>query len=127
MAADNEINDVILYASAARTATPTAFNQQDNRFATGIVFTVSCTAVSGSSSVVFTLEGYDVASATWYTILASAAVVSAAVTTYYVFRGATVTTNVSANKLLPRTWRIKPVHGTADSTTYSVGATMIYN
>lgn len=126
MAGDREINDVILFKSAARTVVDVSLNEQDNRYATGIVFTIDCTAISGSSSVVFTLEGYDVASGKWYAILASAAVATVATTTYYVFPGATVTTNVSANKRLPKRWRIKPVHGTTDSTTYSVGATMLF-
>lgn len=127
MAGEKEINDVILFGSAARTVAPASLNEQDNRYATGLVFTIDCTVIGSAPSVVFTLEGYDAASAKWYSILASAAITAVGTTTYYVFPAATVTANVSANKRLPRRWRIKPVHGNTDTITYSVGATMLFD
>lgn len=125
MAADNEINEVTLFASAARTATVNG-TTQTNRFAKGIVFTVDSTAVGVTPSTVFTLQGQDPVSLKWYTILASAAVTTVATTTYTVFPGAPATANVSANFQLPRTWRLIATHGNATTHTYSVGGTLLY-
>ena len=125
MALENEVNNVTLFASAARTATVNGADQT-NRFAKGIIFTVDATAITATPSVVFTLQGKDDLSGKYYTILASAAVVSAATTTYTVFPGAPATANVSANAQLPRTWRLIATHGDTDSITYSVGGTLLY-
>ena len=125
MAADNEINSVTLFSSAARTATVNG-SDQTNRFAKGIVFTVDATAATATPSVVFTLQGKDALSGKYYTILASAAVTGVATTTYTVFPGAPVTTNVSANMQLPRVWRLIATHADTDSITYSVGGTLVY-
>lgn len=125
MAAENEINNVTIFTSAARTAT-TNGSDQPNKFAKGIVFTVDMTAVTATGSIVFTLQGKDDLSGKYYTILASAAVTAVATTTYTVFPGAPATANVSANFQLPRTWRVIATAANAVSMTYSVGGTLLY-
>lgn len=125
MAAENEINEVILLASVARIASVNG-TDQTNRFAKGIVFTVDMTAVTATGSIVFTLQGKDALSGKWYTILASAAVVAVETTTYTAFPAAPATANASANFQLPRTWRIIATAANGVSMTYSVGGTLLF-
>lgn len=115
---------VIPYASQARTATPTPpeFKAKEAR---GLLVFINVTAVVSSPSVVFTIEGKDPVSGTWYTILASAAVVGTGFTVLRVFPGSTVTANLAANDTLPENWRLKSVHGNSNSITYSVAAQLI--
>lgn len=125
MSAENEINNVTVFASAARTAT-TNGTDQNNRFAKGIIFTVDMTAVTATGSIVFTLQGKDDLSGKWYTILVSAAVTTVVTTTYSAFPGAPATANVSANFQMPRTWRIIATATNGVSMTYSVGGTLLF-
>lgn len=111
------------YASAARVASPTTMTGVANKIgATGIVVFINVTVVDATPSVVFTLEGQDPLSGTWYTILASAAVTATGLTILRVYPGATAAANLVADDVLPAKWRVKAVHGDADSITYSVGA-----
>lgn len=76
-------------------------------------------------SVVFNIEGYDKAADHWYTILASAAVTTAAPTesVLRVWPGpTTATANAYADDILPEKIRVRPVHDNTASITYSVGA-----
>jgi hypothetical protein len=115
---------VTLLASAARTATNSS-NVIPNPRGRAIRFHVDCTARAGSASTVFTFQGYDAVSGKYYTLLASAAVTTAAKTEYLVFPGATVTANVSANQPAPPSFRVTATHGTADAHTYSVSAEIL--
>lgn len=118
-------DQVTVFASAARTATvasDTFANQHGHR---GIEFVIDATAVTASPSVVFTLQGYSPLGNDFYTILASAAVVSAATTVLRVYPGLTAATNLVANDVLPALWRINAVHGNTDSITYSVNAILL--
>lgn len=117
-------SDVTVFASAARTSTPTPFDGT-NYNGRGLHLVIDCTAVSGSSSVVFTIQGKDAVSGKFYTILASAAIVGTGTTVLRVFPGLTAAGNLVVSDTLPRTWRVIATHGTADSTTYSVGASVI--
>lgn len=110
------------YASAARTATPTPMTARTNSWSRGVLVHINVTAVVSTPSVTFAIQGQDPISGTWYTILTSAAIVAAGLTTLRVFPGAPVTANLSANDVLPSVWRIVPTHGNANSITYSVAA-----
>ncbi len=112
-----------LYASASRTSDPTVVDQT-NANCVGIVVVINCTAVSGSSSVVFTIQGKDNLGVV-YTILASAAIVGTGTTVLRVYPDLTAAANTKATDLIPRTFNIKAVHGTADATTYSVTYSLI--
>lgn len=113
-----------LYASAARTAAPTLVDQT-NEGAKGVHVVIDVTAVTADPSVVFTIEGKDPASGKYYTILASAAIVGTGTTVLRVFPGATAAANLTANDVIPKTWRVKCVHADTDSITYSVGASLV--
>lgn len=115
---------VTLLASAARTATNSS-NPVNNPRGKAIRFHVDCTARAGSASTVFTFQGYDAVAGKWYTLLASAAVTTAAHTQYNIGLGSTVTANVSANVPAPVVFRVTATHGTADAHTYSVSAEIL--
>ncbi len=116
-------SETVIYASASRTSDPTVVDQTNNS-CVGLVVVINCTAVSGSSSVVFTIQGKN-SLGVLYTILASAAIVGTGVTVLRVYPDLTAAANTKATDLIPRTWNIKAVHGTADATTYSVTASLV--
>jgi hypothetical protein len=112
-----------LYASLARTATPTPREVTESSF-DGVRITIDVTAINLTPSVVFNFEYYDPSSNKWVLLLASAAIVAVGTTVLVIAPGALETANVSTNKVLPRRWRCRPVHGDADSITYTVNAEM---
>lgn len=116
--------DVTVFASAARTATPTPFDGV-NYNGKGLHLVIDCTAIAASPSVVFTLQGLDAISGKFYTILASAAIVGTGTTVLRVYPGLTVAANLVASDILPRNYRVIATHGDADSITYTVGASLI--
>ena len=108
-------------ASAAYTATQNSATQT-NYNARGVKIFISATAASATPSVVFTLTARDpIDTATWVTLLTSAAITGISETVLTLYPGITVAANVSVSDVLPRTWRITATHGDADSITYSVG------
>lgn len=117
---DSQGRVAVAYVSAARTATPTAYPLY-TRGATGVVATVVVTAAGVTPSVVFTIEAYDPASATWTALLTSAAITGTGTTKLSVALGIAEVTNLAVSKILPDTIRIVPTHGNATTITYSVG------
>ena len=116
--------DITVYASTARTATPTA-TDQTNVGGRGLHLVINVTAVSATPSVVFTIEGKDELSDAYYTLLTSAAITGTGTTTLKVYPGLTAAANTVASDILPRTWRVSATHADSDSITYSVGASVI--
>ena len=116
--------DVTVFASAARTATPTPYDGT-NYNARGLHLTIDCTAAAATPSVVFTIQGKDALSGKFYTILASAAITGTGTTVLRVYPGLTAAANTVASDVLPRSWRVIATHADADSITYSVGASLI--
>lgn len=116
--------DLTIFASATRTATPTAVIVT-NYNARGLHLVINVTSVTSTPSVVFTIEGRDILSGEYYTILASAAITGTGTTVLRVYPGLGASANLIANDILPRTINIKAVHGDADSITYSVGCSLI--
>jgi hypothetical protein len=99
--------EIVLYASAARTATPVApeiltITNDDWCYAT---FFINTTAAGTSPTTVFTVQGVNHLGETW-DILASAAVTGVAKTVLSVGPGMVVTANVSANTSLPVRFRL---------------------
>ena len=82
-------------------------------------------SAAGTGSVTITIQGKDPTSGNYYTILASAAIVANGFTIYTVYPGAPATANVSANDILPRTWRVLATANNANPTTYTVSASVI--
>lgn len=90
----------------------------------GLKLFVNMSAV-GTGSVTVTVQGKDPTSGNYYTILASAAIVANGFTSYTVYPGAPVAANVSANDILPRTWRVLATANNANPAAYSVSASVI--
>jgi len=116
-------NDVSLIAAVAATTTQTGADQT-NRGGRGVKVVLDMTTV-GTGSVTLTIQGKDVASGKYYTLLAGAAVTTNSTNVYEVYPGAPATANVSANATLPRTWRVLVTANNANPCTYSVGASVI--
>jgi len=113
-------SDIEVYASAARTATPTSVDIF-NHCGAGIHIILDVTVDPASASITLKLEGKDPTSGKFYTILEGAAVISVSTNVYIAFPGAAETANVSANDFIPSFLRITVTHVDTDSITYSVG------
>lgn len=112
------------FASAARTATPTAKTIATHR-AEAIFVVIDVTAITATPSVVFTVSGKDTTSGKTWALLVSAAIVATGTTVLQIGAGLPATANVSANVPIPDSIVISPVHGDADSITYSVGVHIV--
>lgn len=113
-----------IYASAARTATPTAVVLNTSR-AKGLRLVIDATAIAATPSVVVTIDAVDSLSGKFVNLLTSAAITAVSVTTLTIALGVTVAANLSASTPLGDSVRITLTHGDADSITYSVAAHLI--
>lgn len=109
----------ILFASAVRTASANSTDQDVSPYLGCLVF-INMTAVPGVDTVIFTLEGKDELSGTYYTILATTAIVATGLTVLRVFPGLVAAANATVNDVLPRTIRVRTTHSAASSFTYTV-------
>ena len=110
-----------LYASAARTATPTAATVYSNgRMRLHLVIDV--TAGTAGFSVVPTIDGFDAVSAKWFNVLTGLAITAAGTTVLKVGPGIGSSPNVSAEDVLPNAWRAVMTHADSKSISYSVAA-----
>lgn len=114
----------IAFASTARTADPTPAVINTNRVKE-VQIVIDVTAIAATPSVVFNVDMIDNLSGKFPVLLASAAIVATGTTVLQLGKGLPVTANVSANCPIPENIRIRPVHGDADSITYSVSAHLI--
>ena len=117
-------NTITLFSSAARTASPTA-RQFTNKFNPGVHIIIDVTAIAATPSVVFNVEGLDQTSGKWYLLLASAAITATGTTVLAIGPGGTTAANTVSTLSVPRFVRVRPVHGDADSITYTVGANLV--
>lgn len=108
-----------IYAAVARTASSNGADiiRTSER---GATFVIVMSAVPGTDTVTFTVQGKDVFG-NYYTLIASTAVVATGTTILTVCPGCAATTNVSANTNLPDVYRIITTHSASSSFTYSVG------
>lgn len=124
----NELAEHVgVFASEAR-ALATTYASPDfvnDEGAVGLVVVINISAVTSTPSIVFTIQGKDPSSNTYYDILSSAALAAAAQTVLRVHPDLTAAANTIAKDMLPRVWRIKAVHGNTNSATYTVGASMV--
>lgn len=122
MQSNRDTNTALINAVAATTTQTGA--DQINVNGRGVIVTLNMATV-GTGSVTITIQGKDIASGQYYTLLAGAAVTTNSVNVYTVYPGAPATANVSANSPLPRTWRVLVTANNANATTYTVGASVI--
>lgn len=117
-------NDVVpLPAQVGATTTQTGADQI-NPAGRGVKVVLDMTVV-GTGSVTLTIQGKDIASGKYYTLLVGAAVVTNSTNVYEVYPGIAVAANVSASATLPRTWRVLVTANNANAATYTVGASVI--
>jgi hypothetical protein len=83
---------------------------------------VNVSARTGGS-ITPSIEGYDPASSTWYTILTGTAISTVSQQVLQVGPNFAATTNVSVNTILPATWRVTLTSASANLTA-SVGANL---
>jgi hypothetical protein len=74
-----------------------------------------------SGSITPSIEGYDPASTTWYTILTGTAISAVGQAVLKVGPAFTVAANVSVADMLPQIWRVKLTAAASTSLTASVG------
>jgi hypothetical protein len=118
-----------LLASAARTATA-ASPDQTNHDGRGVVVFLNITAASGTGGLQVIVEGKDPVSGSYQQINATpAAVTATGFKSYVVYPGAASgpqgDVTQTTEQVLPRTWRVRVVHGDGSSYTYSVGYAVI--
>lgn len=123
--AQNVNRNGTLFASAARTATTNGQDMSNDSYKC-VVVVLDLTVVPGGDTVTLTIQGKDVLSAKYYTLLAGSAEAGTATKTYSVCPGMTVLANVSAAQVLPQTWRVIVTHSAGTSFTYSVGYSITY-
>jgi hypothetical protein len=111
----------VIYASAARTATPTAVEFSTYR-ARGLRIVFDVTAVTATPLLTLTIDGKDNLSGKYFNLLTSAVIGTAVTTVFAIAPGITVAANLSAAAHLPDTCRLTVSHGDADSATYTVSA-----
>jgi len=113
-------NEVTPLSSAARTATTDSPDLSNPNWRGG-QFILDVTAKGAAPSITVTIQGKDLASGQYYTLLTGAAVTTVSTTVYRVYPGLTAAANSVANDVVPSIFRVHVVHGNSDSITYSVG------
>lgn len=118
-----------LGALVTHTAASAGVNGADqlNFKARGVKIVVDITALAGTSpTLTVTLQGKDIASGKYYTILASAALAAVGTTVLTVYPSAATAANVSANDYLPANWRvITTIGGGTPAVTATVSASTL--
>ena len=121
-----EVNnsDTTLLASAARTVAVDTADQSNIR-GRGLHLVIDVTVDPASASITPTIQGKDVVSGKYYTILVGSAIAATGTTILRVYPGCIASANLIANDVLPKTWRLSMAVADGDSITYSIGASLI--
>lgn len=109
-----------LIASAARTA-GIASSTLTNYNGRGIKIVTDITAASGTGGLTIQLQIFDAVSGKFVTVLQSALTIAISTVVLTLYPGIAAVANVSANDVLPRSYRINVTAGDGSSYTYSVG------
>lgn len=97
---------------------------QTNYNGRGVQIGINITALANVTMTV-TIQGKDVASSQYYTLLTSASLTGTGFTLLTLFPGVTPTANVAISQVLPRTWNIKlNITGTG-TVSGTIGASII--
>lgn len=116
---------VTVLSSAIRTAT-TSSATQTNPNARGVHVSINISVSTASTaSLVPKIQAQDPVSTTWYDLLIGTALTTTGITVLKVYPGIGVVSGGAASDVLPLTWRVAVVPGTADPVTYSVGAQVV--
>jgi hypothetical protein len=102
----NNQDNITLLASGVITSNGNSIDQT-NFNARGLkLFIAPGTFGAGASAITVTLQGKDPVSGSYYTILTSASLTASTFAVLSVYPGLTASANVTANDVLPRTWRV---------------------
>lgn len=114
---------VTLTAAAAGLTTA----DQTNAYGSSLKLVVDITGLTGTTpTLTVVVQGKDTASGKYYNILSSTALAAVGTTVLTIGPGLPTTANLSANDVLPRTWRVvTTVGGTTPAVTATVGASVI--
>ena len=97
---------------------------QTNPVGAGIIVGINVTVIT-TATLTVNIQGKDEMSGQYYTLLASAALAAVAFSTLTLYPGAVVTANVSANGMLPNTYRLQAVlGGAATQANATIGASI---
>jgi hypothetical protein len=113
-----------VFASAARTATPTPVPLTVS-YARGLALVIDVTAIVTAPSVTVAIEAFDATSGKWVALLTSAAITAVGTTVLRIYPGLAVAANLSANDVLWEQIRVTPTHANGNSITYSISAHLI--
>lgn len=116
--------NVKIIASAAYTAAQTS-STYDNYTHRGIHFVINVSAIAATTgSITPTIQGFDEASQTYYTLLTGIAITTTGTTVLKIYPGISAVANVSASDFLPAKWRVSIAVADATSITYSITANL---
>lgn len=110
----------VVYASASRTASPTAVEIENTYGYRGFLLFIDITVDTGTDSVVFNIETECNGIDEWFEILDSASLADVGETVMQVYGGATPVADLVTGFHPGRRVRIVPVHTGTDGLTYSV-------
>ena len=121
---NSDIGAVVTLAAASASGNSAQLKSGQKK---GVNVLVNITAITGTSpTLTVTIEGYDSASGTYYTLLESAALSAVGATLLTVYPGVTATANVSASGHLPEFWRVSyAIAGTSPAVTATIGACLL--
>jgi len=115
--------ETIVYATLARTATPTAVNVV-SQGRSHLHLVIDLTAITITPSVVPTIDALDTLSGKYYNLLTGVAITATGTTILKIGAGIGQLTNIAAADMLPGTFRVTMTHANANSMTYTVNAIM---
>lgn len=107
-------------ASAARTATTVNTPTLQNQSFRGAVVTVNVSAYTSGQYIAHLQAAVPATPTVFYDILASAAINGTGTTSYTIYPGVTVASNVAVSQVLPRLWRVSLAGTSTPSMTFSV-------
>ncbi len=118
------LKNVTLFDSKARTADENSASQNNYAYR-GVQVMVNISATTASGAGTYTLQGYDELSDSWFTVLASASKDATGFFTLTVYPGIAASSNVSANTVLPKRWRLAWDLTAGTGHTFSASATLL--
>jgi hypothetical protein len=110
-----------VYPSASRTATPGTMEFELPRDCMGLYLIIDVTVLTATGTLQVELDGVDRVSGKTFKLIQSASLGSTGTTTLAVGPSIPVTSNVSANAIVPDVVRVTATHGNGVALTYSIG------
>ena len=97
----------------------------DNPYYLGVDLVLDATASGTGGGLTLYVDGKDNTSGKYYNLIQSTTLIGNGTIVVKIWPGLTAVTNQVANDHLPRTWRVRIIHGNSDPMTYSVGGSYL--